>query len=130
MGVGAQQRFLPLEDEGGIDVEGDRLTWAPLGGQTAQTPRCSAGIQKFAANIIKRFTWGGKHARRSMTNPRIELGTFRVLGECHNQLDQSVMGAAGFSRILIAETKSAPLAVAREGVWRGALEPGWSGLIP
>ena len=22
-----------------------------------------------------------------MTNPRIELGTFRVLGECHNQLD-------------------------------------------
>ena len=28
--------------------------------------------------------------KRRMIPPRIELGTFRVLGECHNQLDQGI----------------------------------------
>jgi hypothetical protein len=31
-----------------------------------------------------------KKKKKCLTNPRIELGTFRVLGECHDQLDQSV----------------------------------------
>lgn len=31
-----------------------------------------------------------------MSSPRIELGTFRVLGECHNQLDHEDVVPANF----------------------------------